>query len=262
VHEVREALDVYRRRLVSTDGNEAEFASAMQEFLDFLRGYKDLARFVALTQTPYVEEFRADLAPLVLRFTWLQETRAHARIMARHNGSAPVMEGWVDASIRGQYARMEELLGLVDFSACRRYVLMGSGKVPASLFFLHDRTTVARLVGIDRDAGTVRAARELVAHCGLDRIHIEQADAAAFDYGPYDVIYWDPFANPRRKVMERLLATARPGAVIILRDPFLAGTLLFESVMPYLDPRFLVGADSEAYPGRYMLKHYILQLAP
>lgn len=62
--------------------------------------------------------------------------------------------------------------------------------------------------------------------------------------------------------MHRILETARLDTTIILREPFAAGILLFERTRPLLDPRFMVVAESEAFPGRFMLKHVILRLAP
>lgn len=140
--------------------------------------------------------------------------------------------------------------------------MTGCGKLPACLFFMYDRTSIPDLLGIDTDAGAVTMARELVEKWGMSRIHIEQGNAAEISYAPHDTIYWDPFAAPRREIMNRILETARPDATIILREPFGTGTLLMEPVMPYLDPRFVVTGESEGFPGRFMLKHYILRLAP
>ena len=156
----------------------------------------------------------------------------------------------------------EELCRMVDFSVCRSFVMTGCGKLPASLFFMFDKTSVPDLLGVDIDAQAVAMARELVAKWRLDRIRIEQRDAAQISYAPYDLVYWDPFATPRRNIMHRILETAHPDVTIILRDPFATGTLLMEPVLPYLDSRFVVTDESEGFPGRFRFKHYILRLAP
>ncbi|MGH9550309.1 MAG: hypothetical protein ACRD3W_13085, partial [Terriglobales bacterium] len=159
------------------------------------------------------------------------------------------------------YSRMADVLKLVDFSSCKSYIIAGCGKLPASLFYLHDFTNVPRLVGIDNDRAAFEGACEIVNHFGLqDRIEIRHADGADFDYSEFDVIYWGPFANPRLKVMESLLATAKKDSVIILRDPFHTGTLSNDRVLESLDARFEVCSVSSEHPGRFMLKHYILKL--
>jgi hypothetical protein len=48
---------------------------------------------------------------------------------------------------------MAEVLGLADFAACRRFIMTGCGRVPASLFHLHDWTDVGCPVGVERAPG-------------------------------------------------------------------------------------------------------------
>ena len=261
---LRSRLAAFRQRLAHSPADPAapEFLTAMQEFLDFIRVYDDPDAYAAFERTAELAEFRASFAPCVLRFTWAMENHTFAELMAKKTPGLTKMGPLLGAHTWGSYARMEETLKLVDFSACRTYLMLGCGRVPGSLFYLHDWTAVDRLVGIDTDPDALRMARELVAAFGLTRIRILAADACAFDYGDYDVIYWDPFAIPRRKVMERIASTARQDSVIILREPFFTGTLLFESVVPSLAPRFAICAESATFPGRFMLKHYLLRLRP
>jgi hypothetical protein len=157
---------------------------------------------------------------------------------------------------------MEDAVKLMDFSTCRRLVVMGCGRAPCSLFYLHDWTDVECLVGIDRDRPSLEMAQQLVDGFGLRRVRIVEADACELDYGEFDVIYWGPFAMPRRKVMARVVETARLDSVVILRDPFFTGTLLFEPMAASLNPRLAICAESAAFPGRFILKHYVLRFKP
>jgi SAM-dependent methyltransferase len=103
---------------------------------------------------------------------------------------------------------MEGTLKLVDFSTCRRFLVMGCGRVPATLFHLHDRTDIECLVGIDRDPQSLALARQLGDRFGLRRIRIVEADAGNMNYAGFDIICWAPFALLRRKIMARVAATA------------------------------------------------------
>lgn len=252
----------YLRRGLERDFDRREgFLSAMGRLLSFIRDYDDREAWSAFEAQPEFAAHREYFGRCVLRFAWTMESLTHAEMMEKpvHRGPIGPLIG---RQTRGQYARMEELTRMVDFARHRSFVMTGCGKLPACLFFLYDRTSVADLLGIDSDAESVSMARELVERWGWSRIRIEQSDAAEISYAPYDLIYWDPFATPRRKIMSRILETACPDVTIILREPFGAGTLLMEPVMPHLDPRFIVTGESERFPGRFMLKHYLLRFAP
>lgn len=250
-----------RRRLEAASGRPGDFLDAMDSLLAFVRDVDDREAWAAVEVRPEFARHRVFFGRCVLRFAWMMESLTHAELMARPFRAGPVGP-LIGRQTCGQYARMEELSRMVDFSACRRLVMTGCGKLPACLIYLHDRTSIPDLLGIDTDDDAVAMARAVAARWGLNRLRIERADAAEISYAPFDAIYWDPFATPRRRIMERILRTARPDAVIILREPFGAGTLLLEPVMPILDSRFVVTGESEGFPGRFRLKHYILRLKP
>ncbi len=239
--------------------NETAFISAVHQFLTFIRTYKDKKTFADFERSSLFLSYQRFFQPVVLRFTWLMEEKTFAYMIGRTLAGEQKLGDILGPHTRGAYERVSDLLQLVDFSRCESYAMMGCGKVPASLFYLHDWTSIPSLTGIERDPQALTMASQLVNSFELERIKIVEGDAANFDYGAFDVINWDPFATPRLAIMEQLAATARPDAVIILRDPFLTGTLAMESMLGLLDSRFHICAESEAYPGRFMLKHYILK---
>jgi hypothetical protein len=136
--------------------------------------------------------------------------------------------------------------------------MVGCGPLPDSLLCLHDRTEVEALVGVDRDAGAVRMAQDLVDAFGLARIRIMQGDAMDLDYEGFDVICCSVFATPRLGIIQRVAATAGQECSIILRDPFFTGTLLFESVVRSLPPGLEVRAASQSTRSRFMLRYFVL----
>jgi hypothetical protein len=257
-------LEVFRERLARCPAKEdnPEFLATMEEFLRFIGTYEDKAAYAAFEATGPLLEFRSFFAPCVLRFTWVMESRTFTELASKMTSGGQKVGPQLDRSTWGSYARMEDAVKLVDFSTCRRLVVMGCGRAPCSLFYLHDWTEVECLVGIDRDRQSLELAQQLVDGFGLRRVRIVEADACELDYGEFDVIYWGPFAMPRRNVMEQVVATARSDSVVILRDPFFTGTLLFEPMAGSLNPRLTICADSAAFPGRFVLKHYVLRFKP
>lgn len=80
--------------------------------------------------------------------------------------------------IREQYARMAELLNMLDFRTCRRFIEVGCGIMPSSLIFMYEHTDVPDLHGIDNNAKAAACARAITTQWGMTRIHIDYADAA------------------------------------------------------------------------------------
>lgn len=255
-------LDYHRQRLekFSLDYCGPDLVEAAQGLLNFMHEFEDQEAYAEFERGPKFLDYHNCFAPRVLRFAWAMEDRTFQEMMALDLRPSQKLGDILGPHSWDAYSRMADVLKLVDFSACKKYVIAGCGKLPASLFYLHDWTDVPHLVGIDNDQEAVVCAKRIVEHFNLSRITIEQADAVDFDYGEFDVIYWGPFANPRSKVMQRLLSTAKPESIIILRDPFFTGTLANEGILSSLDPAFEICKESGEHPGRFMLKHYVLKL--
>jgi hypothetical protein len=206
----------------------------------------------------------------MLRFTWEMEERTYAQLMASAQSAvdlstrttpAPKLGERLGDNTWGAYARMGKTLELFDCSKCRRFLMVGCGPVPDSLFYLHDWTAVPALIGVDNDTAALVKARQLVAAFVLDRIHIEDGDACDLDYAGYDVVCCSAFLTPRAPIMQRIANTASAGTLVIVRDPVLTGTLLFESVVALLPARFEVRARSADVRTRFMLAYYVLRAA-
>ena len=253
-------LEEFRERLAAAD--TPGFLLTMREFLEFVRLYDDRDAYAAFERTPHLAQFRSFLAPRVLRFVWAMEDLAFDELMAKRGQRGGRVGPLLGANAWGAYARMGEILELFDIESCRRFLMVGCGPLPDSLFHLHDWTGVEDLVGIERDPRALRRARQLVDAFELHRIRILDAEVCDVDYAGFDAICCSAFVTPRHPIMQRIAATARPGAVVILRDPVFTGTLLFEDVVRSLDPRFEIHAESGAALGRFMLKHYVLRIAP
>ncbi len=138
--------------------------------------------------------------------------------------------------------------------------MVGCGPLPDSLLCLYERTDIATLVGFERDPAAALMARELLEALGLDRIRSVEGDGLEVDYGDFDAICPSVFAVPRRAIAERIAETAREDAVVILRDPFFTGTLLFEPLADSLPAPLEIRSETASAPGPFMLRRYVVGL--
>lgn len=260
VERLTNSLDGHRERLGGLDPDDTDLASAMEDLLALVRTYDDDEALAALARTGAIDAYRSLFGPRVLRFTWAVERAAYNTLRERDVERGQPIESLLGPNTWGAYARMAETLELVDTSQWQRFLMVGCGPLPDSLFCLHDRTEVPRLVGADRDVDALRMARELAQHLALDRIELRNADAVDLDYGRFDAVCCSIFAAPRQAIMERIAATASPDCVVLLRDPVGMGALLFEPVVDRLPARFEVRAAATTPPGKFMLRYFVLGL--
>lgn len=257
-------LEGFKQRLEPAliAGNADEFVLAMEDYLAFIATYSDSVAYDAFEIGPAYPEYQKFFQRATLEFTWRMEEKAFAEIIEAQLQPWQRMKEVVSECIGGAYARMEELPSLVDFSQMRSIVMLGCGKVPSGLFYLQDQTSVPAIVGIDNLPEAIECSNALINRFKLDRVRVVEADAATFDYQYFDAIYFGPFATPRRDVLKRIRATARPNATIILREPVMAGSLGFERILPFMQPAFTLvkSGDAQKNLGRFMLRHFVLRL--
>lgn len=260
VDQLRSQLDVFRRRLATGDAPDSPgFVAAMSEFLDFVVTYRDSEAYVALELAGSVGEYRSFFGPRLLEFTWLTERRVHHQLISRHDLTSAALGAMLEANAWGAYAGFGRMLALADLTTRRSFLMVGCGPLPDTLLYMHDRTSIETLVGVERDADAQRMARELVERFDRRRIEIRKADGAEVDYSAFDVICCSVFAAPRSQIIERIARTARDDCLVLFRDPVFTGTLLFESILDGLPARLEVLAKSGARPpGPFMLRYFVL----
>lgn len=257
-------IEEFKERLEPSmdSGNTEEFVSTMNNFLAFISAYSDTVAYNAYELGPAYPESLKFFHKACLELAWRMEEKAFVEIAEAELQPGRPLKEVVSQCIAGSYFRMEELSDLVDFSQTRSIVVLGCGKVPASLFYLQDQTRVPAIVGIDNVQEAVDCSNALVSKLNLDRVRIVKADATTFDYSFFDAIYFGPFASPRADVLKQIRSTARPNATIILREPHHTGSLAFERVLPYMQSSFdlIKAGDAKKYLGRFMLRHFVLKM--
>lgn len=136
--------------------------------------------------------------------------------------------------------RTDDLFTHVEFSNCRRFVLVGCGELPITGLHVHDRTSVAHIDCIDTRPEAVRTVGALAAWLGSDRLSATLCNGTHYDYANADVIFIANMVRPKKVVLSQVLDTAPDHAKIILRNAYSLGVLWAEDGCAPLDPRLRI----------------------
>ncbi|TVR72783.1 MAG: methyltransferase domain-containing protein [Spirochaetaceae bacterium] len=94
-----------------------------------------------------------------------------------------------------------------------RVMHIGCGPFPITALALAGRGF--EVTALDRDEETIRVARDRYGRS----LSFVCADAREIDYSGYEAIFVALHVEPRQLVLDRIIATADPGARILLRNP-------------------------------------------
>jgi hypothetical protein len=161
---------------------------------------------------------------------------------------------------RHNYNRVRDMFDVVDFSSRRRFVMVGCGPLPMTLYHVHDRTAVTELIAIDVDLHAVETVNATARNFGLNRVAAHALSGEEFDFAGADVVYVANLVRPKRQVLARIADTAPETAAIVLRDPYSLGRLLTERGTDDLDPRLKVIGVSPPELSHFS-RHVFLQFA-
>jgi hypothetical protein len=143
------------------------------------------------------------------------------------------------------YHRVRDMFERVDFGTCRRFVMVGCGRLPVTMFHVHDRTETTRIVGLDIVPEAVDTARAIAARFGYTRLEAELCDGRSYDYGETQIIFITNMISSKAAVLSRIAETAPRDVQVIVRDPYSLRHLWSESSEHSLDPRLeITGRDS------------------
>ncbi|MGI9426357.1 MAG: nicotianamine synthase family protein [Hyphomicrobiaceae bacterium] len=151
------------------------------------------------------------------------------------------------------YARVRDMFKHIDFANCCRFVLVGCGALPVTMFQVYDRTSVPEIVGLDTRLHAIDCLQSLATAHDMPRLRPVLCDGQHYDYAGSDVIFIANLVSPKRQVLESILETAPTTAQIVLRDPYSIGRLFTECGAYCLPPGLrvaAVGASSPAYFSR------------
>lgn len=211
-----------------------------------------------LSLNPTLMDHRTWLAPLYAGHVRSMEMSEAAGLLKR----APLEWQRLGSLLPGNfaarvYSRVSDMFLHVNFERCRRFVMVGCGPLPGTLFNVVDSTDVPEIVGLDIDRHAISCVNEIARRCAIERIHAEPCDGRDFDYSQSDIVYVANLVTPKSSILARICETAASGTQIVLRDPVSAGELLSECGVEALDSRLAVLRDGES-DHRFLSKHVFL----
>jgi hypothetical protein len=156
------------------------------------------------------------------------------------------------------YERSADMFDYLDFRECRQLVLVGCGWVPATLFYVHDKTNISELVGLDVVPHAVETANELAQRLGYTRVRAEPQNGSTYDYGQAQIVYVVGMVGETKSAVLARIADTAPGNVqVMLNEPYSLGRIWSSAVEPSLDGRFYVAKRGQ---GRATRRNLLLKL--
>jgi hypothetical protein len=134
-----------------------------------------------------------------------------------------------------------------------RLVMVGSGPLPATLLWLAHRHPTLECLGLDSNAAALCVGARLAHKLGASSLHFAAVDGVDYDYAGADLVYVANQVAPKRRVLERILATADRAVTVIVRDPCANGCVLADPVLDELPEGYVLertGAESPLYLSR------------
>lgn len=105
-----------------------------------------------------------------------------------------------------------------------RILHVGCGSLPSTAMFLARKGYL--VTAIDRDAGAVARAREVICREGLEEaVQVELGTGQEMDCGDFDAVWLSLTVAPKDQVLEQCLRSLREEGIVVLRNA--AGVLRF-----------------------------------
>jgi hypothetical protein len=162
------------------------------------------------------------------------------RIFERSTDGPRALADVASASEMTIFNRVSGMFSDLDFSGCRRLVMVGCGRLPSTAFLVHDRTEIPEIVCLDKVAELVAAAQELADRLGYLRVRFEHYDGSSYDYDGSQIVYVALMTVPKAAVLSRIADSAPREVRIVVREPVSLARLWTESAGRSLDPRLEV----------------------
>jgi 16S rRNA A1518/A1519 N6-dimethyltransferase RsmA/KsgA/DIM1 with predicted DNA glycosylase/AP lyase activity len=90
------------------------------------------------------------------------------------------------------------------------------------------------IVGIDKNPLAVQQAREVIERKGLtNKVTIDQGDGSTYPVESFDVIIVSSCSYPKSHILEHLFTTAKPNAIIIVRELRVASKIVDRCIEKY-----------------------------
>lgn len=135
------------------------------------------------------------------------------------------------------FNRSDNMFVRVKFDDCQRLVMIGCGRLPFTMFNVHDNTKIPEIIGLDILPEAIETAIKLADRLGYERMKFELCDGREYDFGQARIVYIAAIVSPKSTVMSRIADTAPEDVRVVVREPFSLARLWLESIEHSLDPR-------------------------
>ena len=226
--------------------------TAMERFMDFAsRIEPQLGERIIDNNRHLLDDWRS-VAPLY--GSYMQDKE---RDSAGNGWSylAGLSAGRYDEFTDQSYRRVRDMFDSVDFSSCRRFVMVGCGPLPVTIFHVLAKTDVASVVGLDVNRTTIETVRTYIGKLDLRRFRALHADGGTYSYERADIIYVANLVSPKTATLARIAETARSGTPVIVRDPISFGRLIADRGFDACGDLFMlryVGSGNKKFLSRHV----------
>ena len=231
----------YSRISIAT---EQEFPQLHEEFVSWLISLTDEIEINRLEKLGYLTQYKEFFTTSQRRYLTVKERQESLNLMEKISTGDYSPERLrsllVSEVAKNGYDRLNDLTDLVDLVNCKRFVLIGCGPLPLTLFYAYDQSPTLELIGVDIDASSLSIAHKLAKSLRLETISFVNKDGSQFDYGGADIVYVANQVYPKRPVLNQIAKTADSDVQVVVREPTRLGELLSESVSQQIPPQFSI----------------------
>lgn len=106
---------------------------------------------------------------------------------------------------------------LIQFSPAHRFVCIGSGPLPATLYMVYQRNIADELVGIDHDGEALRLSKQLFDNLGIKNFRFDSTLETVSKIENKTLWYIANLVLHKKEIVSQILSLAHSEDIIILR---------------------------------------------
>lgn len=217
--------------------NDAEFIGFMNDFRKFLKeaciisnGYIQL--FERFIQDPQFIKFRDFFMFCEAYHERLLEIKEKEALVNK-SGNITNFSDHLTLEYNQKFYQdiLKEFSSLQNYMVkSKRFVMVGCGSLPITLFSIAQEYKKTELTGIDNSLEAIINAKELKEKIKSKRVTFDIVDGINYDYYKFDTIFIANLVIQKTEVLKRIAMTSKPNTLVFMRVPVLYGNLLSEDV--------------------------------
>jgi SAM-dependent methyltransferase len=200
-------------------------ADFWEPFLKELGGYRDEAACNLFKASSSYGEFRHSFHEGFWHYAHERDLRRSAAMVASYQARGSIDR--LSSDLRN-YLERESAMVARHGGNRGSLISVGCGAAPETLLFYHHLFDQLKCFGLDIDPVSARLSQKRVDALGNGTAKILCGDGSNFDYRGFSTIHIANYVSPKKRVLEEVVRTASPGALIIIRTPKMLESLICE----------------------------------